>query len=157
VVENHRSVILAVFKYLSLLRSSQFEPFHHHELVMLTSTSFRFAEKKRPEDYATWVTEQMAWPMPKELLIAASQMMWDWDSSDNQGIDGEKKVREYLEGFRADKGRVVLMAKAEEHAKIAPGVKWKEEPWYGTLYRVERFDEEFVKQVSCSELLLDID
>jgi insulysin len=27
-------------------------------------------------------------------------------------------------------------------------VQWENEPWYGTAYRVERFDEEFVKQVN---------
>jgi insulysin len=151
-VENHRSITLAVFKYLSLLRASQFEAFHQRELAALSSTRFRFSEKKRPEDYASWVTEQMAWPVPKELLLAAPQIMWDWDSHDKKGFDGEKKVREYLEGFRVDNGRVLLMANEEEHAKIASGAKWEKEPWYGTLYRVEKLDEEFVKQVNCAEL-----
>jgi insulysin len=154
-IENYRSVILAAFKYLSLLRSSKLEAFHQRELATLSSIRFRFAEKKRPEDYASWLTEQMAWPVPKELLLAAPQLIWNWDNDTLEGSAGEKKVQEYLEGFQVSEGRVVLMAKEEEHAKIVTGVKWEKEPWYGTVYHVERFDEKFVQEVSCCEMLSD--
>lgn len=89
----------------------------------------------------------MAWPVPRELLLSAPQLTWDWDGDNKEGGGGEKKIREYLNAFRVTDGRVVLMAKAEEHAKVAPGATWEKEPWYGSEYRVERFNEEFIKQV----------
>jgi len=105
---------------------------------------FRFAEKRKPDDYAVWVTEHMVWPVPPELVLSAPQLTWEWDKD---GL-GEKEVRDVLEGLRVDQGRAVLMARAEEHAKVCgPSLQWETEPWYGTAYRVDRLDEEFIKQV----------
>lgn len=40
------------------------------------------------------------------------------------------------------------MATAPEHSKIASAdFTWEKEPWYGTKYRIERFDEQFIKEV----------
>ena len=141
---NYRSVILAAYKYLALLRSSVFEPFHQLEQATISSTRFRFIEKKRPDNYATWITEHMAWPVPRELLLAGPQLISDEGSQ--QGT-GERKVREYLESFRVRESRVVLMAKAEEHAKVHPEYRWETEPWYGTEYNVQRFDKAFITEV----------
>ena len=84
----------------------------------------------------------MAWPIPRDLLLSAPQVIWDWDSQ-----EGEAKVKEYLDTLRLTEGRVVLMASAEEHARLFPNATWEKEPWYGTEYRVERFDDEFIEKV----------
>lgn len=141
--KNYRSVILAAYKYLALLRSSVLEPFHQREQASIYSMRFRFIEKKRPDNYATWITEHMAWPVPRELLLAGPQLILDEGS--RQGT-GERKVREYLESFRVRESRVVLMAKAEEHAKVHPECRWEKEPWYGTEYTVQKFDEAFITE-----------
>jgi insulysin len=144
-LENYREAIIASFKYLALLRSSEFAAYHQREVSTIAATHFRFLEKKRPDDYATWIAEHMAWPVPKELLISAPQLTWEWEQN------GEvEKVKEYLDSFRITTGRVVLMAKAEEHAKLASNATWENEPWYGTPYRVEKFDEGFIKKVCTS-------
>ena len=39
------------------------------------------------------------------------------------------------------------MAKKEDHERITGKKEWQKEPWYGTEFRVENFDEEFVKLV----------
>jgi insulysin len=146
--ENYRSVMLTAFKYLSLLRSSSFPAWYQQEQVALTTTRFRFTERRRPEDYAVWVAEHMVWPAPPEFYISAPQLVWEWNEDGNEGI-GEKEVRELLEGLRVDQGRAVLMARASEQSKLfGTSVQWETEAWYGTTYRVERFDEDFVKQVS---------
>ena len=42
------------------------------------------------------------------------------------------------------------MAQAKEYARLgAEDLDWEREPWYGTPYKVERFDERFVQEV-CS-------
>jgi insulysin len=89
----------------------------------------------------------MAKPGPKDLLLSSSLLTWPWaEYADPE--EGERKVREYLDSFKVENGRVVLMAKGEMYKYVHPEeAKWEAEPWYGTLFRVERFDDEFVKEV----------
>ena len=146
---NHRSVILAVHKYLALLRSTKFSRFHHEELVNLSAIQFRFAEKTRPQNYAIWISEHMAWPLPVEFLLAGPKMIWDWNSDAEREV-GEAKIAEYLQQFRVHECRVFLMAKKDEHLKVNPNITWHKEPWYGTEYSVQRFDESFIREVRFS-------
>lgn len=141
-IVNYRSVALASFNYLALLRSSDFPAYHQTELATLSQTRFRFQDKKRPDDYAKWISNVMTWPVPQEFRLSAPVVTWDWDNA-----DGERKIREYLESFRIAEGRIVLMAKAEEHAKLDDKTPWMKEPWYGTEYRVQQFDKKFIEQV----------
>ncbi|CAL1705686.1 unnamed protein product [Somion occarium] len=145
--ENHREITLAVYKYLSLLHSSEFPAWYQREIRTIRSMQFQFAEKRRPEDYALWVAEHMSWPVPRDAIISAPRVVEDWDSKNPLGPGGgEREVRETLEGLNVEKGRTVLMAKKEEHERIAGVKDWQTEPWYGTGFAVERYDEEFVKQ-----------
>ena len=139
-------MILAVHKYLALLRLTKLDRFHREELVTLSATQFRFAEKRRPEDYATWISEHMAWPLPPEFLLAGPTQTWDWDNDADREV-GEAKIAEYLQQFRIRESRVVLMAKKDEHLKLNSSIAWDQEPWYGTEYSVQRFDDAFIREV----------
>lgn len=141
--ENYRSVALATYKYLSLLRSSEFPKWYQSELVNIASTRFQFAEKRNPEGYAVSLSERLGKPVPPELVLREVAVPSDWDSE-----DGEREVRELLEGMRITKGRAVLMAKKEEHEHVSKNEQWEHEEWYGTGYRVERWDPSFVEQAS---------
>lgn len=66
---------------------------------------------------------------------------------------GEREVRDALEGLRIERGRSVLMGKKEEFERLGISEGWETEPVYGTSYRVERYDEEFVRQVSMGKVL----
>lgn len=145
--KEYRNVILATAKYFALLRESTFAPFHQKELVTLAKTRFRFQEKRRPDDYATRIAERMARGYPRDLLLSAPLLVWDWDDYKHEG-GGEEKIREYLESFRLEKGRVILMAQKGDLESVGFRDHWETEPWYGTEYRVERFDEDFVKQAN---------
>lgn len=148
--DNYRAVSSAVFKYLSLLRSSQFPAWYQKELATIKETRFRFAEKRRPEDYALWVTEQLSHPMPRDQVLSASQLISEWDAADpmKEG-GGEKEMRDMLDMLRVTRGRSVLMARKDEHERLNGGEKkWQQEPWYGTGYTVEKYDEVFVKEVN---------
>lgn len=144
---------MAVYKYLNLLRASRIEAWNQKEIQTIRATRFRFAEKRRPEDYAIWVAEQMAWPVPRDQVLSAPQLVEAWDEVDSMKPDGgEREVRDALEGLIVENGRCVLMARKEEFERIGLGEKdgkgaWNAEPVYGTLHRVERYDEEFIKQV----------
>jgi insulysin len=133
-----------MFKYLSLLRASAFPAWYQKELATMSATQFRFQEKKRPDQYAVWAAEVMTWPVPPELTIAGPQLIWDWDGEG----EGGREMREMLEGLRIGKGRVVLMGRGEELEKLPGGGEWSKEPWYGTEYRVEKFDDAFIAEAS---------
>jgi insulysin len=145
--KNHRSVMLAVFKIISLLRSSEFPVWYQREMSLISQTRFRFKEKNKPESYAIWISTHMTWPVPPELVLSAPQLVWEWDESDSDE-GGLKEIRKILETLTVDKGRAVLMAKAEEHKKIsATDAVWETEPVYGTQYKVEKLEKDFVEQL----------
>lgn len=136
--------MLAVFKYLSLLRSTDFPDWYQREISMMNQTRFRFKEKSKPESFAVWLSSHMEWPVPRELVLKAPQLVWEWDTNDEE--TGLEKVKKILDSLTVDKGRAVLMAKAEEHRKISVGdAKWQKEPVYGTVFKVDELDEEFIK------------
>jgi len=149
IVGNYRSVILAAFKYLSLLRTAKFEAYHQKEIATLSSVRFQFAEKRRPDNYATWIAEHMSWPVPPERLLSGPQLTWEWGAYEGSGHE-EATIRRYLNSFRISESRTVLMAKEDEHNKIRPGLQWVKEPWYDTDYNVTRFEESFIDQVDLS-------
>ena len=142
---NYQEVISSTFKYISLLRSSTFEPYHQEEQSRMSEIRFRFAEKRQPDSYATWIAETMARPLPRDQLLSAPSLVQPWQG-DEPGT--EKTIRKYLDSFTMDNCRVVLMAQGEEHAKLVPEATWEKEPWYGTEYSVARMDDAFIAEVS---------
>jgi insulysin len=139
---------MATFKYISMLRSTDLSPPHQRETSSLSHIRFRFSEKRRPDDYAVWVTDKLAWPVPRELVIKAPQVVSEWDPD---GIAQAVAFRT-LEGLGVRNSRTVLMAKKEEFQRLLGTQEWQTEPWYGTPYRVERLDEAFVREVRHSLL-----
>lgn len=141
-VDNYRSVVLATFEYLSILRSSQIAPWYQSEVATMSRIHFEFAEKRAAEAYAVSITEKMAWPVPTEKALSAPVLISEWE--DEAGL---QEVRDALKDIQIDTGRVVLMARKEEHERISGTLQWESEKWYGTGYTVERWDSEFLAQV----------
>lgn len=141
--ENYRSALLACYKYLSLLRSSPFPSWYHQELKAICATRFRFAEKRKPDDYATSISERLSWPYSRDAILTGPELLWDWD---------EQLVRGMLDGMTVDRGRVVLMAKV--HEGIDQLENWAKEPCYGTDYRVQRIEEAYATEVILLSFML---
>lgn len=137
--ENYREALLACYKYLSLLRDSALPAWNHTEAQTLAALRFRFAEKRRPDSYATSIAENVKYPTPRSHLLSGSTLTWDWD---------EKLVRETLAGLVVENGRVVVMGK--DHSTVGQTGPWSSEPWYGTEYTVKKLEEDFVTAVSAS-------
>src|SRR5882757_11245904 len=139
---------MAAFKYISMLRSTDLSPNHQTEVSSLSDTRFRFSEKRRPDDYAVWVADKLSWPVPREFVIKAPQVVSEWDP------DGTAQAVAFqtLQGLSVKNSRAVLMAKQGEFQRLFGTQEWQTEPWYGTQYRVERLDEEFIQEVRCSPL-----
>jgi len=137
-----------VFRYLSLLRTAKFEAYHQKEMATLSSVRFQFAEKRRPDKYATWIAEHMSWPLPPKQLLSGPQLIREWGTYEGSGHE-EVTIRRYLDSFRISESRSFLMAKEGEHRRVRSGLQWVKEPWYGTDYNVVRFEEGFIDQVCC--------
>lgn len=135
---------MAAFKYISMLRSTDLSPTHQTEASSLSDIRFRFAEKRRPDNYAIWMTDKLSWPVPRELVIKAPQVVSEWDP------DGTAQAVAFrtLKGLSIKNGRTILMAKQGEFQRLFGIQEWQSEPWYGTQYRVERLDEAFIQEVS---------
>ncbi|KAI0005889.1 Metalloenzyme, LuxS/M16 peptidase-like protein [Russula compacta] len=140
--QNHREVGMAAFKYISMLRSTDLSPLHQAEVSSLSDIRFRFSEKRRPDDYAVWVADKLAWPVPRELVIKAPLVVSEWDTNGT----AQAIAFRTLEGLSVKNGRMVLMARKEEFQKLLSTQQWQTEPWYGTQYRVERLDETFIRE-----------
>lgn len=139
---------MAAFKYISMLRSTDLSPTHQTEVSALSHIRFRFAEKRRPDDYAVWIADKLSWPVPRELVIKAPLVDSEWD------LDGTAQAVAFqtLQGFSVKNARTFLMAKQGEFQKLFGTQEWHSEPWYGTQYRVERLDEAFIQEVRHSPL-----
>src|SRR6266852_4605572 len=98
---------MAAFKYISMLRSTDLSPNHQTEVSSLSDIRFRFAEKRRPDNYALWMTDKLSWPVPRELVIKAPQVVSEWDH------DGTAQAVAFrtLQGLSVKNARTVLMAK----------------------------------------------
>lgn len=105
-------------------------------MKVLADLRFRFAEKRRPDNYAVWISEGMKNPVPRSLVLSAQKLLWSWD---------EQLIKENLENLTVDKGRVVVMAK--DHSVVGKTGPWSNEPWYGTEYMVNKLEEDFVNEV----------
>lgn len=142
---HQRDIVLATFKYLSLLRSSNLEAWRQDEISLLSRTRFHFQEKSHAEKYATWLAEHLSWPLPREKILSGpvESQPWSEDGSD------KAVVLRTLNSFRIDKCRALLMARKEEFTKLPGGLhesEWKTEPIYGTSYRVEKWDQELAAE-----------
>lgn len=107
-------------------------------MKLLADMHFRFAEKRRPERYTTYLSEHVKWPTPRDLLLSGPALVWESD---------EELVHKILDELTVENGRVVVMAK--EHPIDGP---WLSEKWYETEYQVEKLDDEFLHEVIASVL-----
>lgn len=145
-IENIRSVMLTLHKYLSLLRSSELAPWNQQEISDLSALSFRFAEKRAPDHYAISITDYMAYPVPRNLLISGPRVIQPWDLTDPEN-GGEKEMKELLNLCTVERSRALYMGPKAEFERVKGAIDWQTEKWYGTQYYVERFSEDFVKEV----------
>jgi len=94
----------------------------------------------------------MAWPVERDSILSSAQLVSEWDEFG----EGEKEVRDTLNSLTIDEGRAVVMARPDEFQRVfgaeGKSLDWESEPWYGTKYLVERFDEDFVSMVRANSI-----
>ncbi|EJC99129.1 uncharacterized protein FOMMEDRAFT_113079 [Fomitiporia mediterranea MF3/22] len=133
--ENHEKVILTCFKFISLLRKSEFPEWMHKELRNIQELSFRFKEKGFALPHAMGIaTGPMNLPIPRALLLNGPVLLWEW----NEGL-----VRDILKGLDIENCYIIVAAK--DHNNIS-GATWHKEKWYKAEYAMKRFESRFISE-----------
>lgn len=132
-------VVLTIFNYLNILRSSVFESYHFSEISTMSKVSFRFREKSQPHTFASLVAYNLSEPWPPEWILSA-MIIREWD---------EELVRNTLRYLTPERGRVIVMAKEHDPLVVKPigDLCWETEKWYGTEYYVRRLEDGFFERV----------
>jgi insulysin len=128
--EHWRDVIVVVYNYITVLKSSSFKPYIAEEIRQLADIRFRYKEKKRPDKYATELSELLQRPYPRERVLSAASLVWSHDA---------EAVRHLLDGFGPRTGRIMVMGR--DMAKLTQDSGWEKEKWYGTEYKVQRLED----------------
>ena len=137
----YEEVLLTIFNYISLLRSSldTMQPYHHDEQTYLTALRFMYAPKLQPEVYARALARGLLAPLPPERLLDGGELVRIWDP---------KLVRDVLDLLDVSRARVTICTKEHAEAVVGQGARWDKEKWYGTEYFVRKMSEKFVLKVS---------
>lgn len=89
----------------------------------------------------------MAWPVERRDVLSSAHLVSEWDQSGN----GEKEVRDILNTLTIDESRTIVMARPDELQRVfeaeGKALNWESEPWYGTKYMEEKFDDDFARKV----------
>lgn len=136
-LQEWRSVALAIFKYVNLLRAAPPSSSAFDEIKAIADIGFRFVEKRRTVSYTTALSTWMQRPLPREKIVSGMYL---------------------LEEFRPDE--VAMTLQMLDPRKAMVGVTTKElpkdvgktydqtEPIYGTEYTQFKLSDEFIQEVS---------
>lgn len=134
-LENHKKVAAIIFAYIDMLRHTEPQEWAFREQSMLNEIGFKFLEKRRPMSYVTQLCTQMQNPYPRSWILSAPYLLRDWNPS---------LIKEQLSDLTPEKCRITVLSQDP-----VDGLDWNEqEKWYGTKYRIEPFDEAFIKSTA---------
>lgn len=135
-LDHYEEILLTFYRYLEFLRSSSLPTYIYDESKSIAESRFRFAEKRSADKYVSSLSERLSGPYPRDLVLCAESLMWQWD---------EPAMRNLLDTFTVEKSRVMLMAKDG----LAEG-DWVKEKWYGAEYWTEKLPASLIEQVRSS-------
>ncbi|PWN23331.1 hypothetical protein BCV69DRAFT_280939 [Microstroma glucosiphilum] len=138
-LKNYENVVLAVFRYLDLLKQSSIPQWTYNEVSSLCDLAFRFSEKIPPSSYASGLSTQMQNPYPREWVLSGPYLTRNFD------VDLIKKTLSYLSPERC---RVTVAAQECPDGTQA----WdRKEKWYGTEYKLSPLPSKLLEQPSGAE------
>lgn len=142
---NYQSITSTIFSYLQLLLTAPSSTLHeaYHEVHQTRTLDFTYLEKaSSPSRYASALAAKMAGPWPRNEIVSAGYLV-------EKEFDEDVFRQLVRESLRAEDVR--LLVGAWEVPKSGGG-KWdRKEEIYGTEYKLVKFDEAFMDQVSRSD------
>lgn len=137
---NYEDVILAIFRYLQVLRSSAstLPSYHAAELTRLAALNFTYACPPSPDAYARSLAKSLLLTLPPKRLLDQEALVREYNPLE---------LRTLLITMIPERCRIVLSA--QEHIERIVGKKeWKCERRYDSEYSVQRISETFIQKVS---------
>jgi insulysin len=79
-IENYKPILGLVFRCISLIRNKGIPERYQNETCELEEIDFRFSEKSEPDEYATFIADQMPDDayVARRNLISSSQLAQKW-------------------------------------------------------------------------------
>ncbi|PVF92439.1 hypothetical protein CPB86DRAFT_819632 [Serendipita vermifera] len=131
---NYKSVLEAIYAYLTLLRATTLPEWSFEELRSLQSIGFRFQQKANPESYVSRVAELLSRPWAKERTLSGSRVIWKSDFT----LVRNMLHRELL----PEAGSIMITAK--DFSPIGLDGPWQHEKWYGTEYIIREIETDIL-------------
>jgi insulysin len=136
---NYEEVALAIFKYITLLKSQSPQEWAFREVAMVSEIDFRFMEMPPPSHYVTTLSGNMHQPYPRQWILSAPYFARQFDSS---------LISRTLDFLKPENVRMTVASQTE-----LPGRKYEsKEKWYGTEYTVTPMRPELLKVRCCYSL-----
>lgn len=132
-LKQYKKVVEVVFQYISLIKESPPHQWIMDETKNIAAVDFRFREKTPASLFASRTSTIMQKPLPREWLMSGLDLIRRFDS---------KAITRALSYVRPDNFRLTIIS------QDFPGDWNQKEKWYGTEYRVERFDSDFASALA---------
>ena len=127
-LKRYQEVVQVVFQYISLLKETPPQKWIMDEIKGMSEVDFKFKEKSPASSFASRMSSTMQKPLPREWLLSGLDLIRKFDSN---------AIAKALTFLRPDNFRLGVVS------QDFPGDWDKKEKWYGTEYKVERFDPTF--------------
>ncbi|CAG8552374.1 5800_t:CDS:10 [Paraglomus occultum] len=130
-LKHYEDVVKVVFQYIDMLKREGFKKWIFDENASLAAIGFRFVEKFTVSEYASFVTQSMQRPYPREWVLSGPYLIRECDSA---------QIEDALNHLRQDRFTLMVVGKTLE------GLDQKER-WYGTEYSTRKFGDDFLKEL----------
>lgn len=131
-LKNYQEIVKVIFQYISLIKEIPPQKRIVDELKGMAEVDFKFQEKHSASRFVRSMSSVMQKPLPREWLLSGTALIRKFDA------DAITTALSYL---NANNYRLRIISQQ------FPGDWDQKEKWYGTEYRVEKINSEFVKAV----------
>ncbi|KLT45842.1 hypothetical protein CC85DRAFT_239827 [Cutaneotrichosporon oleaginosum] len=136
-LESWRDVVLAVYKYFELLRSSPPSETAFKEISQLAEISYKYADRGETRDYVTTLSGWMQHPVKREDIVSSNWLLGEWNE--------ELMVKTFQ---LLDPRQCTVGVLSQQLPKDVTATYDSKEVVYGTEYHSERFTEEFLAEAT---------
>ena len=127
-LKRYKEIVEVIFQYIALIKESPPQEWIMDEIKNIAAVDFRFREKTPASAFASRMSSVMQKPLPREWLLSGLEIIRRFDS---------EAISKALNYVRPDNFRLTIIS------QDFPGSWDQKERWYGTEYRVDRFESSF--------------
>jgi insulysin len=131
-LKNYEEVVVAIFQYITMLKSQEPHEWIVEEQKKLAEVSFKYMQKIPASRTVSHLSGVMQKPLPRDWLLSGQSLIREFDP---------KAIRRGLDALRPDNFNFTVASQE------FPGDWDKKEKWYGTDYKHEKIPEGLMQQL----------